>query len=62
MLGDTMLFGSYDDGIEIKEGLPIDGPALIGPNVGVEEADFTVLGEVSVLFPWSKVTVLSPCI
>ena len=55
------LFGSNDDGIEIKEGLPIEGPPLVGPKVGVDPADFTVAGDVSVLPPWSKVTVLSTC-
>jgi hypothetical protein len=57
-----MLLGSYEDGIEMNDGLPIDGPPLVGPKVGVEEADLAVAGEVSVL-PWSNVTVLStwPC-
>lgn len=52
-------FGSKEEGIEINEGLPIDGPPLVGPNVGVDPADLIVAGEVSVLFPGSKVTVLS---
>ena len=39
--------------------LPIEGPAVIGPKVGVDPADFIVPGEVSVLAPWSKVMVLS---
>jgi hypothetical protein len=56
-LGKVMLFGSYDAGIEINEGLPIDCPPLIGPKVGVDEADFTVAEEVSALL--SKVMVLS---
>lgn len=61
-VGETpAVFGSNDDGIEIKEGLPIEGPPLVGPKVGVDPADFTVAGDVSVLPPWSKVTVLSTC-
>src|SRR5208282_2038571 len=55
------VFGSYDAGIEMKEGLPVEGPPLVGPKVGVDPADFTVAGDVSVLPPWSKVTVLSTC-
>src|SRR5271169_3201432 len=35
-------FGSKDAGMEMKDGLPIEGPALIGPKVGVEPADLTV--------------------
>lgn len=45
------LFGSNDAGIEMKEGLPIEGPPLTGPKVGVDPADFTVPGDVSVLAP-----------
>jgi hypothetical protein len=59
---DTILFGSYDAGIEMKEGLPIEGATFVGPKVGVEEADFTVAGDVSVLALGSKVTVLSTCV
>ena len=50
------MFGSYEEGIEMNDGLPVDCPPLIGPNVGVDEVDFTVPGEVSVL---SNVMVLS---
>jgi len=53
-----VLFGSKDDGMAMNEGLPI-APALVGPNVGVDEADLMVAGEVSVLVFGSKVTVLS---
>jgi hypothetical protein len=55
------IFGSYDAGIEMKEGLPVEGPPVVGPKVGVDPADFTVAGDVSVLPPWSKVIVLSTC-
>ena len=41
--------GSYVAGIAMKDGLPREGPVLVGPNVGVDEADFAVAGEVSVL-------------
>lgn len=44
-------FGSYDAGIEINDGLPIEEPVLVGPKVGVDPADFAVAGEVSVLVP-----------
>jgi len=33
----------------MKDGLPIEGPALIGPKVGVDPADLTVAGDVSEL-------------
>ena len=56
-----ILFGSYDAGIEMKDGLPIAGAEVVGPKVGVEEADFTVAGELSVLALWSNVIVLSTC-
>jgi hypothetical protein len=44
-----VIFGSYEEGIEMKDGLPMEGPALIGPKVGVDPADLTVAGEVSEL-------------
>jgi hypothetical protein len=44
----------------MKDGLPMDVAALVGPNVGVDPADLMVAGDVSVLVFGSKVTVLSP--
>jgi hypothetical protein len=45
----AVLFGSNDEGMEMNDGLPMEGPALIGPKVGVDPADLTVAGEVSEL-------------
>jgi hypothetical protein len=45
----VVLLGSNDDGIEMNDGLSMDGPTLVGPKVGVEDADFAVTGDVSAL-------------
>jgi hypothetical protein len=52
IVGVVDMLGSKEDGIDMKDGLPIEAFAFaVGPKVGVDDADFAVAGEVSVLFP-----------